>query len=51
MQIEADTRLKDTKLEPKEVARVASDVTSAWYDQSRARLADAIVSLRHSVGE
>ena len=51
MQIEADTRLKNTKLATKEVAKVTSDVTAAWYDQSRAKIAAAIISLKHSFSE
>ncbi len=49
MQIEADTSLKDRKLDAKELTKATTDVTSAWYDQSRAKLAAAIISLEASI--
>jgi len=51
MQIEADTRLKDKKLDAKEVTKSTTDVSSAWYNQSRAKLAAAIVSMKQAIGE
>ena len=51
MQIEADTRLKNTKLDSTKNATVTSDVAAAWYDQSRAKIASAIITLKQLAGE
>jgi len=49
MRIEADTSLKDTKLDAKQATQSTTDVSSAWYDRSRAKLAAAIMSLEASI--
>ena len=43
--IEADVRLKDKKLDSKELTEAKSLIGAAWYDASRRRIADAIISL------
>jgi hypothetical protein len=47
--IEADTRLKDKKLDSKQLSEAKALINSAWYEQSRRKIADAIVELKKSV--
>jgi hypothetical protein len=47
--IEADVRLKDKQLDPKKLTETKALVNSAWYEQSRRKIADAIVELKKVV--
>lgn len=49
--IEADTRLKDRKLDPKQLAEVKALLGASWYDASRRKIADVIISLKRAIGE
>jgi hypothetical protein len=49
--IEADTRLKDRKLDPQKLAEAKALIASGWYDQSRRKIAQAIIDLKKAVGE
>jgi hypothetical protein len=49
--IEADVRLKDKKLDPKQLAEAKALFASSWYDQSRRKIAAAIVELKKAVDE
>ncbi len=49
--IEADTRLKDQKLDPKQVAQAKALAAASWYEQSRRKLAGAIIELKKALGE
>ena len=49
--IEADTRLKDRKLDPKDLAAVKGQMANSWYDESRRGIAQAIIDLKKAVGE
>ncbi|MFB3891677.1 MAG: hypothetical protein ACE15C_06590 [Phycisphaerae bacterium] len=49
--IEADVRLKDKKLDPKQLAEAKALVGAAWYDASRKKIAQAIVELKKVLGE
>ena len=44
--IEADVRLKDKKLTPEELAAFKEQMSSAWYDQTRQKIAQAIIELK-----
>jgi hypothetical protein len=46
--IEADTRLKDKKLDPKQLADAKALFASSWYDQSRRKIAAAIIELKRA---
>ena len=48
MAIEADVRLQDKKLDPKELEAAKSAISSAWYEQSRRKIAAAIVELQNA---
>jgi hypothetical protein len=47
--IEADVRLKDKKLDPKQLAEAKALFASSWYDQSRRKIAAAIIELKKAV--
>jgi hypothetical protein len=47
--IEADVRLKDKKLDPKRLAEAKALIGSAWYDASRRKIAAAIVELMNAL--
>ena len=49
--IEADVRLKDKQLDPKALAQTKALIGSAWYEQSRQKIAQAIIDLKKSLGE
>ena len=49
--IEADVRLKDKKLDPKQLAEAKALRAASWYDQSRQKIAAAICELKKAVGE
>jgi hypothetical protein len=49
--IEADVRLKDKQLDPKLLAQTKALIGSAWYEQSRRKIAQAIIDLKKSLGE
>lgn len=51
MAIEANTALKDKKLDAKELEAAKSAISSAWYEQSRRKIASAIVELQKAVGQ
>jgi hypothetical protein len=47
--IEADVRLKDKQLDPKLLAQTKALIGSAWYEQSRRKIAQAIIDLKTSM--
>jgi len=49
--IEADVRLKDTKIDPAQLAQAKALRAASWYEQSRRKIAAAIVELRKAAGE
>ena len=51
MAIEANVSLKDKKLDPKEMEAAKSALNSAWYEQSRRKIAAAIIELQKAVGQ
>ncbi|HUV40037.1 MAG TPA: hypothetical protein VMY39_10505 [Planctomycetota bacterium] len=51
MHIEADVRLKNEKLDPAELKRMQEQMSSAWYDESRRKIAQAIIELKRALGE
>jgi len=51
IQIEADVRLKDKKLDAKQLSEAKALIAAPWYDQSRHKLAKAIVGLKKVIGE
>lgn len=49
--IEADVRLKDKQLDPKLLAQTKALIGSAWYEQSRRKIAQSIIDLKKAMGE
>ena len=49
--IEADVSLKDTKIDPAQLAQAKALRAASWYEQSRRKIAAAIVELRKAAGE
>lgn len=47
--IEADTRLKNKQLKPEELAAAKSLLAAGWYDQSRRKLAAAIIEVQKAL--
>lgn len=47
--IEADVRLKDKALDPKQLAETKALINSAWYEQSRRKIAEAIIALKKAL--
>ena len=44
--IEADVRLKEKALDPKQLTEAKALVNSAWYEQSRRKIAEAMIALK-----
>jgi hypothetical protein len=47
--IEADVSKKDVKLDPKQLTESKTLLQSAWYEQSRRKIADAIIELKKAM--
>jgi hypothetical protein len=48
--IEADVRLKDRKLDAKQLAEAKALRTASWYGKSRRKIAQAITELKKAIG-